>query len=105
MGEQQSKKAGVSTSGRIENINHITSVKCDCRKCFHSKKVYGGVYCKYYDKLNPNKPKCIRFSQRESYDRPDRTKSIRAVDMTSYEPSFPWEIPVGGPPKKPKNKK
>nr|WP_297765918.1 hypothetical protein [uncultured Butyrivibrio sp.] len=92
----ESKKTGVTTNGKIENINNIGSVKCDCRKCFHSKKIYGGVYCKYYDKINPRKQKCIRFCQKEHYKPIDRTKPIIAKELTSYEPSFPWETPIMG---------
>ena len=66
MGKETSKKTGIPMS-RIENTNTIKSVKCDCKKCFHFTNNHGIPYCKYYDRPNPHKPKCIRFIEEKDY--------------------------------------
>lgn len=48
-------------SSSILNIKRIDSIPCDCKKCFHSKKAAGTVYCSYYDLFSPAKKKCSRY--------------------------------------------
>lgn len=57
---QDTKKTGISMS-RIENTNTIKSLKCDCRKCFHSSIRDGALICNYYNKVKPTKRVCKRF--------------------------------------------
>ena len=89
--KNNSKKTGAATNGRIEYTNNVKSVSCNCRACFHSKKTCGTIYCTYYDKLNPQKKRCVRFSPKENYGpKKDRPK---APIKSTYVPTFPWEMP------------
>ena len=85
-------------NGHIENINRVKAISCDCSKCGHSTKYKLGsqsmIYCKAYKKNNPKKEKCKRFYHKG--DLGTKKEIINAKEVTSWEPSFPWEIPVGG---------
>lgn len=87
--KNSSKKTGTSTNGHIEYTNQVDSIKCNCKKCFHSKKAAGTIYCKYYDLFSPHKTKCARFSPKGNYG----PKSKQKFSMSTYTPTFPWEMP------------
>lgn len=87
--KNNSKKTGTSTNGHIENINQVDSIKCDCKKCFHSINAAGTIYCKYYDLFNPHKTKCVRFSPTENYGPKNKQKSSKST----HTQTFPWELP------------
>lgn len=93
-----SDKSGIQMNGRIENTNKVKAINCDCSLCGHSKQYKLGdqkmIYCKIYKKNNPQKHKCKRFYYRERFD--NNKKMTSAKEITSWEPAFPWEIPIGG---------
>lgn len=51
----------------LVNTNKVKRIECDCRVCFHSKRIkvkelkMSYRYCKYYDLVNPNRKKCARY--------------------------------------------
>lgn len=79
----QNKKSGTSMSN-IENIRNVSSIRCDCKKCYHSVKKDNIYYCKYYDLFNPNKSKCVRFSSTDEFQNKKFKKGKK-------KPTFPWE--------------
>lgn len=93
-------ETGISMHGSIVNTNKAKAIKCNCSKCYWSKMSHGVVYCKYYKKNNPQKSKCKKFYLRSAYERQDKTLDFAprtdASEITSYQPAFPWERPVGG---------
>ena len=98
--KQKGKKSGVSMGGSIEYTRNIKSVKCNCSSCFHSRKAAGTIYCSYYDKFSPTKKKCVRFSPKENYSKgkerqkaPLKSKGANQSIMSTYVPTFPWEMP------------
>jgi hypothetical protein len=100
------RKDGISKNGRMENVNKVKAIQCDCSKCgWHKLTRYGDIYCKWLRQNNPKREKCKRFyrlSELEDRKAIDSLKNvprdngkIMVKDTTSYEPALPWEIPVG----------
>lgn len=57
-------KTGTSMNGKIENFKKISTVKSNCRNCFHCRKVkdnHRDCYCDYYKTINPNRKSCSRY--------------------------------------------
>lgn len=36
-------------------------IKCDCSRCYHSKRGAGTIYCVYYDIISPKRTTCARY--------------------------------------------
>lgn len=84
-------KSGTAMSS-IENTNNVSSIKCDCKNCYHSEKRNGILYCKYHDIVRPHKSKCKRFSEKNNYSI-NRAEYEKLVERKKkrIEPTFPWE--------------
>ena len=47
--------------GRIENTRRAKPIPCDCRRCYHAKTSAGVLFCRHYDRINPQKSFCARY--------------------------------------------
>lgn len=84
-------KSGTAMSS-IENTNSVSLLKCDCKKCYHSVRKNGILYCKYHDIVRPNKKECKRFSKKNDYSiSKEEYRKLVENKNNRPEPAFPWE--------------
>lgn len=60
----ENKKTGVSMCGHIININSVKSTKATCSQCVHCETKGKTRICRYYDRIDPHRSKCVRFCSR-----------------------------------------
>ena len=94
-------KYGVSMNGHIENTNKIKAIKCNCSICVHSKKYqFDGqtmIYCNVFKKNNPKNTTCKRYYPKDlTSETMGMKEKQKTREISSWEPSFPWERPLGG---------
>ncbi len=83
-------KSGTSMSS-IVDTNTVASVPCNCRKCYHSEKRNGILYCKQYDLVRPHKRKCKRYTLQDYHVTLDEYNEVKQKKENRKEPIFPWE--------------